>query len=305
MKNNPIDYYVWNILRKQLQKFKISNTALYNIVDNVKEQLNSLISNWNDIEFRDSILILGSEEGNFYEPKNGQIANMVVVTIRNSLLEGVSSKSYLEYGSSVYLDDSSIKIITSEAIEYFSKINLEQLATQIKPDYDFYREISSKYKVAMKSLVELSKCNNGKREHKYEPVKIDKPYEIEELEQNKSKVMEIKNYESGISEKFNSSLCNYLEGIKNKESSVFVTDCFKMTTRNFEKILRVLEFILTHNAKFITCNYLITNSYVSRREKLLRASHTTDEFFYKLKYLPEISEEYKDLLEKISMSMQN
>lgn len=34
MKNEIIESYTWNILKKQLQKAKISNTALYNIIDN-------------------------------------------------------------------------------------------------------------------------------------------------------------------------------------------------------------------------------------------------------------------------------
>ena len=38
MKNEIVESYTWNILKKQLQKAKISNTALYNIIDNVKEQ---------------------------------------------------------------------------------------------------------------------------------------------------------------------------------------------------------------------------------------------------------------------------
>ena len=42
MKNEIVESYTWNILKKQLQKAKISNTALYNIIDNVKEQLKSI-----------------------------------------------------------------------------------------------------------------------------------------------------------------------------------------------------------------------------------------------------------------------
>lgn len=99
MKNEIVESYTWNILKKQLQKAKISNTALYNIIDNVKEQLYSILYNFKDEEFRNAILIIGSEEGTFYEPKNILVANIVVVAIRNSLLEGVSSKSYKKYGS--------------------------------------------------------------------------------------------------------------------------------------------------------------------------------------------------------------
>lgn len=72
-----------------------------------------------------------------------------------------------------------------------------------------------------------------------------------------------------------------------------------MSTRNFEKTLKILEFILTHDAQFITCNYLLSNGYVSRRKNLLKAAHRVDEFFEKIQYLPEISEKYKQSLEKL------
>ena len=42
-----------------------------------------------------------------------------------------------------------------------------------------------------------------------------------------------------------------------------------------------------------------SNGYVSRRKNLLRASHTADQFFNKIQYLPEISERYKQSLEKL------
>jgi len=73
-----------------------------------------------------------------------------------------------------------------------------------------------------------------------------------------------------------------------------------MCTRNFEKLLKVLEFVLTHDAFFLTNNYFLSNTYVSRRKNLLKASHTTEEAFKKVSSLYEVSNKYKDLLEEIS-----
>ena len=84
--NEKVDYYIWNILKRQLQKNKVSNINLYKILDQVKLQLYSILCHWNDYTFRNAILLIGSEEGTFYETHNVIIANMVVVTIRNSLL---------------------------------------------------------------------------------------------------------------------------------------------------------------------------------------------------------------------------
>ena len=267
MKNEIIESYTWNILKKQLQKAKISNTALYNIIDNVKEQLYSILYNFKDEEFRNAILIIGSEEGTFYEPKNILVANMVVVAIRNSLLEGVSSKSYKKYGSNTYLSDLSIKEITKSAVEYFSKIDLLELSNSLILDEskDIYRNISNKYPTAMKALTELSKCSESNLERDYKKLET-KPFELEEL--NNVLTDEIKEtvYESGIDSTFNDTLCNLLLEIKNNNSKLFFIDSFKMCTRNFEKLLKVLEFVLTHDAFFLTNNYFLSNTYVSRRK---------------------------------------
>jgi len=104
---------------------------------------------------------------------------------------------------------------------------------------------------------------------------------------------------------FNDSLCQLLKGILDKESHIFVIDSFKMLTRNFEKLMKVLEFVLTHNAIFLTSNYLLSNNYVSRRKDLLRASHNFEEFYDKIKYLPDISGKYNAVLkEKFALSVE-
>ncbi len=299
MKNEQIEFYTWNILKKQLQQNKVPSHILYKIMDDIKIHLYSIIANWCNIEFRNAILIIGSEEGNFYEPQNELIASMVVVTIRNSLLEGICSNNYKSYGCNAYLKDNTIKEITKTAIEYFSKINLSEISQTLDIENDFYKEITNKYPNAIKSLIELAKCTKENREHTYKN-NIKEIYVPEELKNNINNTNNLKQYvvEDGISPKFNTAICSYLNDIKDNKSKFFVTDSFKMITRNFEKLLKILEFILTKKAILLTTNYLITYNYVSRRENLLKASHTFEEFTNKLKYLPEVSEKYKDIIYK-------
>ena len=151
----------------------------------------------------------------------------------------------------------------------------------------------------MKALTELSKCSESNLERDYKKLET-KPFELEEL--NNVLTDEIKGtvYESGIDSTFNDTLCNLLLEIKNNNSKLFFIDSFKMCTRNFEKLLKVLEFVLTHDAFFLTNNYFLSNTYVSRRKNLLKASHTTEEAFKKVSSLYEVSNKYKDLLEEIS-----
>jgi hypothetical protein len=65
---NEIDAYTNTILKKQLQKIGVSNAGLYAIINNVRAQLYSIIKDWNDLDFRKPLLLIGSEEGTFYEP---------------------------------------------------------------------------------------------------------------------------------------------------------------------------------------------------------------------------------------------
>ena len=302
MRDNIVDNYLNSVLKKQLERFHISRGAITPILDNIKVQLNSFLFHYHDIEFRNGLLILGSEEGNFYVPKNSMIANMVVLTIRNSLLEGISSKYYKEYGSSVDLKDNAIKVITSSAITYFASKNLDEYSKHIVIENDYYKEVASHYPVAMNALIELAKCSDLEVEHDYPSISYHQPYELVELSSPKNRSFIDDTVESGISPMFNQTLCHLLKGIKNKESQFFYTDCFKCVTRNFEKMLRILEFILTHDAFFITSNYFITKDYVSRRRMLVKASHSDSEMFEKLKDLTDVSNKYKDILQFIQDS---
>lgn len=298
MRDNIVENYTWNILKKQLQKYKVTNNTLYEIINDVKIHLDSIIYHWNDIDFRNAILIIGSEEGNFYEPHDELIGCMVVVAIRNSLIEGIASHDYKKYGIDKILEDSDIKDITSTAIKYFSDVDLSSYAKKLNLEDDFYKNISNKYPIALNALKELAKCNVDDREHKYTKLSFKRVYELEELNSNVSVNYNTINIENGISPCFNDSLCEFLKGIRDGKSRIFLTDSFKMVTRNFEKLMRILEFILTHNGAFVTCNYLISNDYVSRRKELLRAGHKKNDFFEKFDKLNEISE-HSDLLNNI------
>lgn len=300
IQDDIIENYLQNILKKQLKKFQVSNKAIYDVVKNVRIQMKSLLSHWKEPEFRDAILIIGSEEGTFYEPKNELIAKLVVVTIRNSLLEGIASVAYEQYNTLKMLKDEEVRIITAAAIEYFSQFELDKLEINIPIDEDYYKIITDKYPVALKALMELAKCTEENLEHDYIKKENIEVYELEELEdihyfeQTENKIVT----ESGIEVKINKTLCNFLKGIKEKKSKILVFDSFKMLTRNFEKLLRILEFTLTHDAYFLTCNYFIASDYVSRRSKLIKASHHQNEFLLKIKKISQISKKYEKFLKQ-------
>ena len=72
-------------------------------------------------------------------------------------------------------------------------------------------------------------------------------------------------------------LLEVLRSLSPSSKSIFVVESLKSATRNFEKLLDILEFLLTHDLKFASTNFYIENGHVERRIKPLRAGHTSKE----------------------------
>lgn len=302
MEKNEIDIYLHTILGKQLKKFKISNYGLYSIINNIRIQLSSIIKHWNDLEFINAIFSTVVEEGYFYEPYvNDKIGNLVVLGIRNSLLEVAASVDYKKYDLKESLGVEDIKLITSSAIEYFKDVDMDLLSTKIDLENDYYFDIVKKYDVAYSALVELGKCFGDKLEREFKN-EVGKPYILDEILLTDEKVDKndiIKDIANGISNELPMGLIQLLKGILDGQSSMIYIDSFKYLSRNFEVVLRVLQFLLTHDAMLITNNFLIKNGYVSRRKNLIRASHGDNFNMEAIKSIGDISEKYRSDLEKI------
>ena len=303
MEKNEIDIYIHTILKKQLQKLKMSNYGLYSILNNVKAQLNSIIKHWDDTDFINAIFCTVIEESHFYEPHiNDKIGNLVVLCVRNSLLEIAASVNYREYGLKSSLSNQDIKLITSSSIEYFKDVDIDSLSNKISlEDNDYYYDISQKYNIAFAALVELGKCSSDKLEIEFKKI-LGEPYILEELNSYEGKLDidgKIIDYANGISDELASGLKKLLKGILNKEASMIYVDSFKYLSRNFEMILKVLQFLLTHDAMFLTNNFLIKNGYVSRRKNLIRAGHGNNFNMDAIQSIGEVSKKYKADLEKM------
>lgn len=302
MEKNEIDIYLHTILKKQLKKFKISNYGLYSIINNIRIQLNSIIKHWNDSEFIGAIFSTVVEEGHFYEPYvNDKIGNLVVLGIRNSLLEIAASIDYKEYGLKKDLSVEDIKFITSSAIEYFKDVDMDFLSTKINLEDDYYYNTVKKHEIAYFALVELGKCSSDKPEIEFEKISGE-PYILEEILLNTEKVdtkEKIKDVANGISNELATGLIKLLKGILDKEASMIYIDSFKYLSRNFEVNLKVLQFLLTHDAMLLTNNFLIRNGYVSRRKNLIRAGHGNHFNMEAIQSIGDISKKYKKDLEKL------
>ena len=97
-----------NCLKNQLLKNNILEYQI--ILNDIEMHMNSLLQVWNDKEMRRGILLFAKEEANFYLPNaNIDIKSFVVTTIRNSLIESVSSDNYKFAGFHHQLEEDKIK----------------------------------------------------------------------------------------------------------------------------------------------------------------------------------------------------
>lgn len=299
MERNEIDYYLHNVLRKQLQHLKVSNYGLYSILEDVKKHLLSIVKHWNDTDFLNAIFITVIEEGKFYEPiVDEKISCLIVLGIRNSLLEIIASVECREFGLAKPINNNNIREITSKAIEYFKDIDLDKLSANISIEEDYYKDIIQKYKNSYNALIQLGKCTDKNTEKEFNIVS-DNKFDIEELNVDKdcSDALE-QVIMSGVSEEFDDRLIYLLSGIKSGKGTFVYFDSFKYLSRNFEKILKILEFVITHNAMFITNNFLLLNNYVSRRKNIIRSSHGNVINIEALDTMGDISIKYKTTLEE-------
>ena len=125
-----IQGYIQFVLLPQLRSLALTKRQRAIVVEDVSRRLESLLFHWSDLEFRRTILILGTEEASFWEPQTAslEIRSLVVVAIRNSLIEDLGAfHPYTKVLESrkKQLRDEQMPSITSEATSYFEAANLD------------------------------------------------------------------------------------------------------------------------------------------------------------------------------------
>lgn len=303
MKNETIEKYIEEILADILKSFAIPNHIMQEVKDSVRENIYAIISHWHDIEFRNAVLVTGMEEAKFYEPEASiDIKCFVVVAIRNSYLEEIFSDDCVKIGMDKPVDEEKMLLVTKGAIEYFKDVDFDEVAKKIQllEENDKYLKIAKQYPMAWNALIQLGKCNSKKLI--YDKVKIEEKIKLEERNQKATTVgKELKETESGITKELSQELIQILKSITEEPEGILYVDCFKMLTRNFEKLLKVIEILLENEAYFLTSNYMLGNTYIGKRENIYRAAHTTKEIYEKMKeerFLNDLSKSHRTILKK-------
>lgn len=318
MKQEIINKYTDQILYNKLIEFGVKEKYCKEITNNIKEQIYAVLHHWNDISFRKALLIIGMEEGKFYEPEADlDIKSFVVVAIRNSLLEIILSDESKIMELDKPLLEKSVKVITSGAIEYFKNIDFKELGKAVEKEgiKDIYQEIAKNYPMAFEALRQLGNCIGNKVIYPKIEVKskmkisdLNMSYEKNETNNSTNKRF-LKEVQSGINENFTNDLLEYINDIlENEEVKVFYADCFKMITRNFEKLLKIIEILLENDRIILTSNYLIMNSYIGKRMEIYRAAHNTKDMNDKLNdidFLSGLSKTHRNILKEYIKYIRN
>ena len=171
-----------------------------------------------------------------------------------------------------------IQELTSSAIKYFASCDFKTLIKEAQntTHEDIYEIARQKYPLAWKILKEIAFLN----EIEYDFKKAESSRKNEqENEQTLRKIREKTVVCDGYTLDFDEYLQEVLGDVIAGKSDAFYVDSFKMLSRNFEKILHVIQIILEHDKAFVTCNYYISNGHLEKRKKILKAAHTSEDAF--------------------------
>lgn len=251
-------------------------------------------------------MTIGIEKGVFYEPaaKLG-VKCFVVVTLRNSPLETIQSDAYTSAGMEKRLSGDAVRAITGSAIRFFRSLDFDSLCLQAKMSIgsDFYQEVAARHPVAWGALKALGATTAKTVD--YPKIPFEEPFRIDALDGFCGKTQEAEDAVrfrdtvfDGYSPCWEPALVELLEHISTSDGNIFIADSLKSVTRNFEKLMDILEFLLTHEQKFASTNFCMENGHVERRGKPLCAGHTMTEMANNLRQLTGLGHRHTAALKK-------
>lgn len=264
-----VDRYLNGILKKQLKNAYVPNSAISLIFADIAEKMYGLAMYCNDSEALGGILATGSEEGAFYEPAC-RATSFVVVCIRNSLIETYHSK-----GPKERISDAQMREITESALQYWADFDIEALYDEQRVS-DYYRIINERYPAAWQAFKAIGSLETLEADYsglsaKPDPelIKLVGEANLDDVDPSRKSIQIM----DGYSMDFDPMLLATFQALECKILTLFFTNSFKTISRNYEKLLRVVEFCFYCDAPFVTANYLMQNGHVEKRANLLQPGH--------------------------------
>lgn len=264
-----VDHYLNGILKKQLKNAYVPSSAISLILANIAEKIYGLALYRDDSEALGGVLVTGREEGAFYKP-SCQSTSFVVVCIRNSLIETYHAK-----GPKERISDAQMREITETALRYWADFDIATLYDEQKVN-DYYRIINERYPAAWQAFKALGSLETLEADYTGLSAKLDPELfklvgeaDLDDVDpsRNSIKIMD------GYSMDFDPMLLATFQALGNRYLELFYTNSFKTISRNYEKLLRVVEFCFYCDSPFVTANYLMQNGHVEKRATLLQPGH--------------------------------
>jgi len=285
---DAIEVYLDTILTPQLEHMGVQSFpgALEAVTTDIRRRLQSVLSRWHDMPTRKTLLLLGREEGAFYEPRSAslEVRAFVVVTVRNSLREdlGIPGASLIPADvptSEKPMQEADVRPITEAAIRYWQTIDVQGL--QVLPPAAEDDPFGHLRKDAPHAWHVLSSLANAReRTVTFAPCQaphLSLPSATVELDPEARSVVL-----SGITPEFDTLMVSSLRAIRNGRLQYLYSDSWKWLTRHPGKLYRALDFALAHGGTVVTQNYLLTATMACARRGFARPAHTVDAFYAKL-----------------------
>lgn len=306
---DAVSHYLNQILAPRLRSYGISERFLLYTIDIINTQMTSLLRHWDDRVFRNTVLLLGLEEGSYYEPPGKiDVRCFVVVTIRNSPIETIQSDAYASAGLSKALTNKDVKDITSEAIRYFSSQDFSAMCKQAKASSktDLYFDMKQQHPVAWAALEKLAMTSAKTAD--YPKIDCSEPFSFDGWANDPSKTIQKADFKPIIFDayvpEFDPNLLEILQAVTSTPSSALVVDAFKVISRNVKKLMDVMELLLTRDHALVTTNFYLTNGHVERRIKPLRAAHTIEEMKVNFTQTDQLGHKHKAELKQYLKQLQ-
>ncbi|MGR6129276.1 hypothetical protein [Paenibacillus sp. SER-28] len=287
-----IDNYLQNVLFPRFEQYEMNKDNIERVGLDIKTRLLSLFNNWNNCDNRRALLVTSVEEAHYYQPPEDiEIRCLVVLTIRNSLIEDLASTNEaakLMGLQKTIIPERDIRKFTSDAIKYFCCIDISTVSKSVIIDNDVYGKLMSSYPLAWGIIKELGKIVFQNKKYSIIDDKTNKSI-VKNSKQKSDNLLRNDQYFkentvvlSGMDPNIDPYLSNVLKAIS-EGYPIFFTDSFKTITRNPEKLLKIIDYVLANNASIVTCNFYISRDYVSARSELQRPMHSESETIEKLK----------------------
>ena len=291
-----IQEYLDDLLGNQLREMKYRYRQ--QIAADIKNRMCSLLSKWDDEEYRRTILFVTDEEALFYEPyAAAEVKEFVVATLRDSMLEVAASVNCTQFKMQDPLSNEKIRQLTSDAIVYFRQCSFASLQEEAQrmEFKDVYGQAIKKYPLAWEILKKTALMTEEILEFAGTDQTVSE-YEDQKLECRKYDKVICDGYSLEFDEYLEESLVNLISGY----TEVFFVDSFKILSRNFEKVLHVLQIIFENGRTFVTCNYYISNGYIEKRKEILRAAHSEKDVLKNLRNMRGTPAELRTILKGLA-----